>query len=88
MLVKIELLHWVWSQGIQSMPKNLKKVHIYPNLPEVYLPEVYLAKKGGEARAFPEFGRSVNPIQIRGADYAPHTTAPPSPPIQKAIYTY
>ena len=31
----------------------------------------------------PEFGRSVNPIQNRGADCAPHTTAR----IQKAIYT-
>ena len=32
-----------------------------------------------------EFVRSVNPIQTRGADYAPHTNA--SPLIQKAIYT-
>ena len=31
------------------------------------------------ARASPEFGRSVNPIQTRGggADYAPHITASP-----------
>ena len=42
----------------------------------------------GEARGAPEFGRSVNPIQTRGADYAPHTTASPPPPRnQKAIYT-
>ena len=40
------------------------------------------------ARAPLEFGRSVNPIQTRGADYAPHTTANPFPPrIQKTIYT-
>ena len=36
-----------------------------------------------------ELGRSVNPIQTRGADYAPHTTASPirfkklSTPLQK-----
>ena len=40
----------------------------------------------GGARAPPEFGRLVNPIQTRGADYAPHTTAN-HPRIQKAIYT-
>ena len=41
------------------------------------------------ARAPSEFGRSVNPIQTRGADFAPHTAActPPPPSIQKAIYT-
>ena len=32
-----------------------------------------------------EFGRSVNPIQTRGADYAPHTTA--SPPGFKKLST-
>ena len=31
----------------------------------------------------PEFGRSVNPIQTSGADYAPHTTAIPSPGFKK-----
>ena len=33
------------------------------------------------------FGKLVNPIQTRGADYARHTTARPPPRIQKAIYT-
>ena len=33
-----------------------------------------------------EFGRSVNPIQTRAADYAHHTTVSP-PRIQKAICT-
>ena len=47
------------------------------------LAEVLL--EGGGAEPPLEFGRSVNTIQIRGADYAPHTTA--SPRIQKAIYT-
>ena len=32
MLVEIELLPWGWAQGVPSMPKNLKKVQIYPNL--------------------------------------------------------
>ena len=41
---------------------------------------------GGGEPPPPEFGRSVNPIQTRGADYAPHTTAN-HPRIQKAIYT-
>ena len=46
-----------------------------------------VARGGAEgALAPPEFGRSVDPIQTRGADYAPHTTASP-PRIQKAIYT-
>ena len=45
-----------------------------------------VARGGAEgARAPPEFGRSVNPIQTRGADYAPHTTA--SPPGFKNIST-
>ena len=35
----------------------------------------------------PDFDRSVNPIQTRGVDYAPHTTVSPPPWIQKAIYT-
>ena len=41
-----------------------------------------VARGGGGrgARAPPEFGRSVNPIQTRGTDYALHT-------IKKAIYT-
>ena len=47
-----------------------------------------VARGGAEgARAPPEFGRSVNPIQTREEDYAPHTTASPPPPIQKSIYT-
>ena len=34
----------------------------------------------GGTRAPAEIGRSVNPIQTRGADYAPHiTTSPPNP---------
>ena len=33
----------------------------------------------------PNFGRSVNPIQIKGEDYAPHTTA--SPPGFKKLST-
>ena len=38
-----------------------------------------VARGGAEgAVAPPEFGRSVNPIQTRGADYTPHTTASPS----------
>ena len=43
--------------------------------------------RGGAAgaRAPPEFGRSVNPIQTREADYAPHTTA--SPPGFKKLST-
>ena len=32
MLVEIELLPWGWPHGVPSMPKNLKKVQIYPNL--------------------------------------------------------
>ena len=46
------------------------------------------AARGGGAEgagAPPEFGRSVNPIQIRGADFAPHTTA--SPPGFKKLST-
>ena len=45
-----------------------------------------VARGGAEgARAPPEFGRSVNPIETRGADYAPHKTT--SPPDSKTIYT-
>ena len=41
-----------------------------------------VARGGAEgALAPPEFGRSVNPIQTRGADYTPHTTT--SPPDSK-----
>ena len=32
MLVEIELLTWGLPHGLPSMPKNLKKVQIYPNL--------------------------------------------------------
>jgi hypothetical protein len=32
MLVEIELLPRGWPHGLPSMPKNLKKVQIYPNL--------------------------------------------------------
>ena len=32
MLVEIELLPQGLPHGVQSMPKNLKKVQIYPNL--------------------------------------------------------
>ena len=32
MLVEIELLPRGWPNGVPSMPKNLKKVQIYPNL--------------------------------------------------------
>ena len=35
----------------------------------------------------PEFGRSVNPIQTRGADYAPHTAAHQPPPGFKKLST-
>ena len=42
--------------------------------------------RGGQ-RPPQEFGRSANPIQTRASDYAPHTTASPPFPIQKAIYT-
>ena len=41
--------------------------------------------QGGQIPSPPEFGRSVNPIQTRGADYAPHTTA--SPPGFKMLST-
>ena len=45
-----------------------------------------VARGGAEvAVAPPEFGRSVNPIQTRGADYTPHTTA--SPPGFKKLST-
>ena len=45
-----------------------------------------VARGGAEgARDPPEFGRSVNPIQTMGADYAPHTTA--SPPGCKNLST-
>ena len=53
------------------------------------MPSRGVARGGAEgAVAPPEFGRSVNPIQTRGADYAPHTTA--SPPDSKSyphLYT-
>ena len=39
--------------------------------------------RAGGLRAPWEFGRSVNPIKTRGADYAPHTTASPPPEIKK-----
>jgi hypothetical protein len=39
MLVKIELLAWGLPQGVPSMPKNPKKVKIYPN-PVITLLEV------------------------------------------------
>ena len=38
--------------------------------------------RGGGPEPRPEFVRPVNPIQTRGADYAPHTTA--SPPDSKS----
>ena len=38
--------------------------------------------RGQGGQSPPEFGRSVNPIQTRGADYAPYTTA--SPPDSKS----
>ena len=41
--------------------------------------------RGQGGQSPPEFGRSVNPIQTRGADYAPHTTA--SPPGFKKLST-
>ena len=45
-----------------------------------------VARGGAEgALAPPEFGRSVNPIQTRGADYTPYTTA--SPPGFKNLST-
>ena len=46
-----------------------------------------LARGGrGEARALPEFGRSVNPIQTRVDRIFPSQYCQP-PRIQKAIYT-
>jgi hypothetical protein len=39
------------------------------------------------AERVPEFDRSVNPIQTRGADHAPQSQYCRSPRIQKAIYT-
>ena len=46
---------------------------------KIYLVDRGVARGGAEgALAPPEFGRSVNPIQTRGADYTPHTTASPS----------
>ena len=41
----------------------------------------------GGARAPAEIGRSVNPIQTRGADYAPHITASPPNPALTATET-
>ena len=41
---------------------------------------IYSAAASGWAEwalAYPEFGRSVNPITTRGADYAHHITASP-----------
>ena len=32
MPLKVELLPWGWPHGVQSVPKNLKNVQIYPNL--------------------------------------------------------
>ena len=47
---------------------------------------VFRGGGGGEgAVAPPEFGRSVNPIQTRGTDFTPHTTA--SPPGFKKLST-
>ena len=45
-----------------------------------------VAKGGSRAPPPPKFGRSVNPFQTRGADYARHTSAS-APRIKKAIYT-
>ena len=39
MLVEIDLLPWGWPHAVSSMPKNLKKVQIYPN-PVITLLEV------------------------------------------------
>ena len=39
---------------------------------------------GGAGQSPPKFCRSANPIQTKGADYAPHTTVVR---IQKSIYT-
>ena len=46
-----------------------------------------VAREGGQSPPPPEIGRSVNPIQTRGAYYTPHTIASPTPRIKKAIYT-
>ena len=46
-----------------------------------------VARGGAEgARAPPEFGRSVNPIQTRGGRLCPPHYCQPPPRIQKAIY--
>ena len=54
----------------------------YSANPEVTKPLYFCQTKSrgvarGGAGALPEFGRSVNPIQTRGTDYALHTTASP-----------
>ena len=62
-------------------------------LPESTVPTSYMqlcqrCSYRGEvrgARAPLEFGRSVNPIQTRGADYAPHYCQPPTPLISKSF---
>ena len=48
----------------------------------VYRGVVRGGARGARAPPPPEFGRSVNPIQTRGADYATKTTA--SPPDSKS----
>ena len=46
----------------------------------------YRGRGSGSQPPLPEFGRSVNPIQIRKADYAQNIILPALPWIQKAIY--
>ena len=54
---------------------------------ELVIPTRNVRGAGG-GRAPPIFGRSTNPIQTRGAYYAPLTLLlAPTPRIQKAIYT-
>ena len=56
-------------------------------LEKIYIYDIEGWVRGGGEPPSPEFGRSVIPIQTKGADYTHYITASP-PRIQKAIYIY
>ena len=65
-------------KGLYSFCKGIfitqsKKIAIFWTTP---LPYTVLPLVGGQG-GHPEFGRSVNPITTRGAEYAHHITASP-----------
>ena len=77
-------------ENIPVMHKVNKPIHIIYTVPLYLLISRGVTRggwRGPWGQSPSKFGRSVNPIQTRGADYAPHTTASPPPRIQKAIYT-